>query len=262
VAALKAGAVDYVVKEVQGEFLTLLRAALVSALSVRDMSRAKEAAEAETRAARDRFEALAAERALLLREVNHRVANSLQLIASLLHLQAGATHLPEIRNALGSATARVSAVAQVHRRLYTSETVQSVSLDQYLIALIDDLRRSTNDDATASLITVQADPCQIDPDATVAIGMLVSELVTNAIKYAYPDGRGPIRVILHRDGTDGAALIVEDDGVGSADVAVSSTAGLGQKIIRAMANKLAARIARDGAHAGTRIEVAFKLARP
>lgn len=131
VAALKAGAADYVVKTVGGEFVHLLAAAIEQAMQGMRLRRAKEAAEAEVRAARDRFEALAAERALLMREVNHRVGNSLQIIAALLHLQSSASPSPDVKSALAGANRRVMAVAQVHRRLYTSDGVQSVALDQY-----------------------------------------------------------------------------------------------------------------------------------
>src|SRR5438477_872513 len=81
VAALKAGASDYLVKDTHGDFITLLGVAVSGALNGARMRAAKESAEAEVRAARDRFEALAAEREMLLREVNHRVGNSLQILA-------------------------------------------------------------------------------------------------------------------------------------------------------------------------------------
>ena len=132
VTALKEGAFDYVVKDAQGEFIPLLKATFQGAVEAMRMRRAKEAAEAEVRRARDRFETLAEERAVLLQEVNHRVGNSLQLIAAMLQMQSQANPGPEVKTALLDAATRVMAVAQVHRRLYTSEDVKTVAIDQYL----------------------------------------------------------------------------------------------------------------------------------
>jgi two-component sensor histidine kinase len=257
VAALKAGAFDYVIKDVQGEFLPLLSAAIQTALDATRLRRAKEAAEAEVREARDRFEALAAERALLMREVNHRVGNSLQLIASMLKLQANATDSTDVKAAMTAATARVLAVAQVHKRLYTSDDVQSVALDQYLTGLVEDLRRSSAEGAMSQL-TLSADSVAIDPDRAVAIGVVVSELVINAVKYAYPQGKGPIRIRL-RAGMPKIELSVEDDGVGRpANGAAPASTGLGQRIVTAMAQKLEAELADDPSHTGTRIVLSFE----
>jgi two-component sensor histidine kinase len=261
VAALKAGAFDYVVKDVQGEFIFLLWSSLQSAVSAMRMRRAKEAAEAEVRAARDRFEALAAERAMLMREVNHRVGNSLQMIASMLTLHANAAGNPEVSEALTDATGRVLAVAQVHRRLYTSDDVQSVAVDQYLDALIEDLRRSSETNELAQL-TLSAEPVAVDPDRAVAVGVIVNELVMNALKYAYPEGKGPIRVDIRGTGNGRAMLSVEDDGVGIVPRAQPKSTGLGQRIVRAMGEKLGANIEIDRGHKGTRVVVAFDVRKP
>ncbi len=260
VAALKAGAADYVVKDVQGEFLTLLAAAVEQAVAAVRLRRAHEAAQAEVRAARDRFEALAAERAVLLREVNHRVGNSLQIIAALLHLQASAAQTAEVKTELQAANKRVMAVAQVHRRLYTSDDVQSVALDQYLDALAEDLRQSADGGDAASL-SLDAESVEVDPDRAVAVGVIVTELVLNALKYAYPDGQGPIRVKLHAEGDARARLSVEDDGVGRS-MNGKPPKGLGQAIVRAMASKLNAEWGYDDAHRGTRVTLAFDRAAP
>ena len=164
IAALKAGAADYVNKDAQGEFMALLMTAIEAAVASVKLRHAKDAAEAEVLAARDRFEALANERALLLREVNHRVSNSLQIVASLLQIQATRTSNREVKDALNDANRRVSAVGQVHRRLYTSDDVQSVSLDQYLTVLVEDLQRSSGVHGAAASLTLTADPITVEPD--------------------------------------------------------------------------------------------------
>ena len=261
VTALKAGAADYLVKDAHGDFLPLLQVAVTGALRQAELERARAEAEAEIHASRDRFAALAAEREVLLREVNHRVGNSLQIIASLLHLQANSSPQEEVKAALTNAMGRVAAVAQVHRRLYTSHDVNSVLLNQYLDALLEDLRRSAEGNRMSRL-TLRSETIEIDPDRAVAIGIIVNELVMNAVKYAYPDGAGPIHVDLRADGDD-LVLSIADDGVGlEARQNDPRSTGMGQRIVTAMAVKLEASVERDPLHAGTRIVVRFGRARP
>lgn len=251
VKALKAGAADYLVKDAQGEFIPLLAVAVAGALNGARMRQAKEAAEAEVRAARDRYAALAAERELLLREVNHRVGNSLQIIASLLHLQASSADDEGVKAALTNAMGRVAAVAQIHRRLYTSHDLKGVMLDQYLEALLEDLRRSAEGEKLTEL-TLKAEPIEIDPDRAVAVGIIVNELVINAVKYAYPGGSGPIHVELGRAGEQ-IQLSVADQGIGLAEAPAPRSTGMGRRIVEAMAAKLEARIKLDSGHGGARV---------
>ena len=255
VTALKAGAADYLVKDVQGEFIPLLQVAAEGALRQARLQKARDEAEAEVRASRDRFAALAAEREMLLREVNHRVGNSLQIIASLLHLQANSSTQDDVKAALTNAMGRVAAVAQVHRRLYTSHDLNSVLLNQYLDALLDDLRRSAEGNRMSRL-TLKSVPVEIDPDRAVAVGIVVNELVMNAVKYAYPDSAGPIHVDLKVEGDD-IVLAIADDGVGLNATSDPRSTGMGQRIVSAMATKLEADVTRDPNHAGTRIVVRF-----
>jgi len=260
VTALKAGAADYLVKDARGDFIPLLQVAVTGALRQAEMERARAEAEAEIHASRDRFAALAAEREVLLREVNHRVGNSLQIIASLLHLQASSSPQEEVKAALTNAMGRVAAVAQVHRRLYTSHDLKSVLLNQYLDALLEDLRRSAEGNKMSRL-TSQSETIEIDPDRAVAIGIIVNELVMNAVKYAYPDGAGPIHVDLRAEGGE-LVLSIADDGVGiDAECNDPRSTGMGQRIVAAMAAKLEASVDRDPLHAGTRIVVRFPRAR-
>jgi two-component sensor histidine kinase len=255
VTALKAGAADYLMKDVHGDFIPLLQVAVDGALRQARIQKARDDAEAEVHASRDRFAALAAEREMLLREVNHRVGNSLQIIASLLHLQASSSTQEDVKAALTNAMGRVAAVAQVHRRLYTSHDLKSVLLNQYLDALLEDLRRSAEGNRMSRL-TLRAEPIEIDPDRAVAIGIIVNELVMNAVKYAYPDGAGPIHVELNAQ-DDNLLLSIADDGVGLNVKIDPRSTGMGQRIVSAMATKLDASVERDSAHAGTRIVLRF-----
>ena len=256
VTAMKAGAADYLVKDVKGDFIPLLHVAVEGALRQARLQKARDEAEAEVHASRDRYAALAAEREVLLREVNHRLGNSLQIIASLLHLQANSAAQDDVKAALTNAMGRVAAVAQVHRRLYTSHDLKSVLLNQYLDALLEDLRRSAEGNKMSRL-TLKADPIEIDPDRAVAIGIIVNELVMNAVKYAYPDCAGPIHVELGAKGED-LVLSISDNGVGLNGKSDPRSTGMGQRIVTAMASKLEATVERDPNHAGTRIVVTFR----
>ena len=267
VSALKAGAVDYVVKDSGGEFVELLEAAVRSAVASLRMRREKEASERAVVEARDRFEALAAERQVLMREVNHRVGNSLQLVAAFLHLQANGSESVETREALREANRRVLAIAQVHRRLYTSDDVKSVALDSYLAALVDDLKETHDGETLSGSLSLEAVPVSVAADDAVTIGVIVTELVINALKYAYPEGHGPVRVTLAAARDEGRySLAVEDDGVGKAAAAPapggSPSSGIGRTIITAMASKLNTAVEYDDTAAGTRAVMEFAAAAP
>ena len=274
VTALKAGAVDYVVKDVAGEFIFLVDAAIRAAVDRERLRRAKEEIEREVRLARDRAERLAEERSLLMREMNHRVANSLQLVAAMLHLQASGSEDEGIRAALGEARERVFAVGQIHTRLYNSDDVQSVGMVEYLGALVEDLQRNAEGAANGGkpsagarsgiAITLDAEPVELSPDQGVAVGVIVTELVINALKHAFPAGSGTIAVGLRR--ADGSLeLTVADNGVGYRDEPSAPPAGrrgLGTSIIGAMLSKLGGSMERTEARPGTRVSIRFAAAAP
>ncbi|QCO06677.1 sensor histidine kinase [Azospirillum argentinense] len=243
VAALKAGADDYVLKEAGEEFFDLLAAAIEQSLEKAHLRRERELAEREVRAARDRAE-------LLLREVNHRVANSLALVGAFIQMQKSGLSDPEARAALGETQARIIAIAGIHRSLYTSDDVRSVRIDLYLETLLAGMR-SAMATRHPDRFSVVADAVSVPTDKAVSLAVIVTELVTNACKYAYPDGRiGSIRV--RATAADGhLSVSVEDDGVGfSCDDAPQGT-GLGTRIVQAMASSLGARLNYDRRHAGT-----------
>lgn len=253
VAALRAGAADYVIKDVSEDFTALLRSALEDALLRRRLAKENLRAQEEIRRARDRAETM-------LREVNHRVGNSLQLVSSFISLQVRQLKDEGAKAALREAQARIEAVAHVHRRLYTSDDMASVAMDEYLSGLIDELGKSLAPGKGAPRLVLQAEPLCVSTDQAVSLGVVVTELVTNAVKYAYEPGQGgEIRIILAAD-ADGqrALLTVEDDGPGLGEGAPKGT-GLGSKIISAMAGGLRSAMEFDPAHKGVRARLAFDL---
>jgi two-component sensor histidine kinase len=246
VAALKAGAADYVVKTVGVDFFDLLASAFAQVLERAALERGKAAAEDQLRASNARLEAL-------LREVNHRVANSLQLVSAMVRMQATALDDDNARLALEDTQRRITAIAQVHRRLYTSNDVEQVDMREYLGALVDELGETWSTPAAPRTLRLAAEPIRLSTDRAVSLGVIVTELVSNACKYAYPTNGGEVRVSLHGDGDAHFRLAVEDDGIGmKADAAPTGT-GVGTKLIRAMAQSLQTIVEYDtGAQSGVR----------
>ena len=245
VAALKAGAADYVVKSMGEDFFDLLCATIGHVREKDRLEAAKARAEADLRASNARLEAL-------LGEVNHRVANSLQLVSAMIRLQASALTDDKAREALEDTQRRIGAIAQVHRRLYTGSDVERVDMRDYLRALIDELGETWSSDAAPRRLALTAAAITLPTDRAVSLGVIVTELVTNACKYAYPAGGGEVRVDLRDTGAHAFELVVEDDGCGMAPNASPRGTGLGQKLIRAMAQSLQAEFGYADAHPGVR----------
>lgn len=252
VSALRAGAADYVIKEASDDFTHLLIRAVEDALERRRLEQKSQEAQIEILRERDRAEAL-------LREVNHRVGNSLQLVTSFIHLQRRQVTDEIAHDALSKVQARIEAVAQVHRRLYTSGDVSGVALDGYLCGLVEELASSMSSDKGPKL-ALKADPVWVSTDQAVALGVVVAELVTNAVKYAYPAGKGgEIRVLANQPDADTVLLAVEDDGAGLSGDAAQGT-GLGSQIMDAMATDLGTKITYQSLNPGTRAQLLFKAA--
>lgn len=253
VDALKSGAADYVIKTVGEEFWSLMESALRQAIATAELHRAKEIAEQEIRRGKERAE-------VLLAEVNHRVANSLALVAALIRLQVTSSKDEAVRDALTETQARITAIAGMHRSLYTSDDVRHVEMDKYLATLVQEVHRSVNLGSEGPSISLDADAVSLTSDRAVSVGMIVTELLTNALKYAYPVGSGgEVRVHLKHSGDGTALLAVEDDGVGLVEGSTPKGTGLGSRIIRSMAATLGSSIAYADVARGTRAELALEL---
>jgi two-component sensor histidine kinase len=193
----------------------------------------------------------------LLSEVNHRIANSLTLVSSLVGLQAKAVKDDTAKQALAETQDRIFAISLVHKRLYGSTAVGVVQLDDYLAGLLEHLKTSLRSEGQGVSLVYDVPAVPLATDASINLGVVVTEWVTNAFKYAYPDGVGEVRVTV-RELPDGMLeLAVEDDGVGRAEGAPAKGTGLGTKIVTAMATSMKATIDYPAGRQGTSARLTF-----
>ncbi len=178
------------------------------------------------------------EKEILLKEVHHRVKNNLQVISSLLSLQADRLKDDQLKPILAESQGRVRAMALVHEKLYRSENLSKINFGDYLNTMTDDLYRSHG--KTGVTIAMAMEPILLQIDLAIPCGLIVNELVTNALKHAFPDGRqGTVTVSLRRVGDASAELRVQDDGIGFPfEEALNQKATMGMMLIDALAEQI------------------------
>ncbi len=252
VAALKAGAGDFVPKTVSEDFMLLLNSAFRRAIEKERLRERKEQAEAEVRAARDRAE-------LLLQEVNHRIANSLAMVASFVNLQAGALADGAAKTALQETKNRIHAISLVHRQLYTKGDFRFVSLNDYLANLVEQIKNSAHGGHAEIAIHHDLAAIELPIDASVNLGVIVTEWISNALKYAYPSGNGRIDVKLSLLDEGTAQLTVADAGVGRKDKDAQQGTGFGTRIVNVMADSMAGALDYLDGRPGTVARLTFPL---
>ncbi len=210
----------------------------------------KKSAEAELRAS-------LREKEVLVKEIHHRVKNNLQVVASLLNLQASAMSNEEAKRGLQESQHRVQSMALVHQLLYRSN-LERIEFSDYLETLIGSLVQSYGLEAEGIDISGSAPNLAIDVDTAISCGLIVNELVSNSFKHAFPERRrGKIEISLLRDAEGRYVLTVADDGVGiSDDIRLDSLHTLGLQIVLALTKQLhgTAEMSRDH---GTRFCVTF-----
>ena len=207
--------------------------------------------------------AAAVQQELLMQEIHHRVKNNLQIVASLLNLQASRIRLPEARAEFQSARDRVRALATLHRHLYAHGEVHTINMREFLIELCGQLFQAMGEKAGERLrLEIEAPELKMSSDQAVPLALIVTEAVSNAVKYAFPGGRrGSISVRLIADG-DHADLEIRDDGVGIPAGRVETEAGtrdgIGIQLIRGFARQLGATLEVEEGQ-GTRYKVGLPL---
>lgn len=206
-----------------------------------------------------------AQQDLLMQEIHHRVKNNLQVIASLLNLQASRIRQPQARAEFQSARDRIRALATVHRHLYTHAELHTINMRSFLKELCGQLFQALGEQTGDRIhLEIEAPELQLSSDQAVPLALIVTETVSNAVKYAFPAGRsGRISVQLTADGDD-ATLTIQDDGIGipsgRAETESGARDGIGIQLVRGFARQLGASLTVTESN-GTRYAVALKLRR-
>ncbi len=222
-------------------------------LSVSDMT--------EARAAEKVRSDLVHEKAVLLQELQHRVANSLQIIASVLMQSARRVQSDETRGYLHDAHHRIMSVASLQRQLAVTKQ-GDVELRPYFTELCSSIGASMIRDHKKVSLDVDIDDSSVAAEVSVSLGLIVTELVINALKHAFPNGRsGKILVAYHATGP-GRTLSVRDDGVGMANEHKAPKAGLGTSIVEALSAQLGGELLVSSSTNGTEVAITMSAIAP
>ncbi len=194
----------------------------------------------ERKAAEEKIRASLQEKELLLREIHHRVKNNLQIISSLLNLQAALISDPAMRQMFSESQDRVRSMALIHEKLYQSQDMACIDFSAYVQSLASYLFRAYAGYSSNVRLDVQTHNVMLNIDVAIVCGLIINELMTNSLKYAFVDrSSGRITVELKRQSKNKALLAVRDDGPGPPeDLDVLSTNSLGLKLVRTLARQL------------------------
>ena len=199
------------------------------------------------------------EKEVLLKEIHHRVKNNLQIISSLLNLQTNQVKDTGSLRALRDSQARVRSMALIHEKLYQSQTLAQIDFGEYVRSLATDLFRSYQRSLGEIKLKVEADEIILDLDYAVPCGLILNELMTNALKYAFPHGRkGTLWVELSTNTDQMLSLKVADDGVGlPVGIDIFNTGSLGLQLVRNLVVQVDGKLDVDRS-IGTAFKVLFK----
>ena len=224
---------------------------LQGAANILGMAIERERHERRLKAALDRQQ-------FLLKEMNHRVKNSLTIVSSMLNLQSRDVSDANLTSHLSEASYRVAAIAKAHDQLSRSPNIERMDIGEYIKAICKDL------DASVAHCDVRAEAdsgIELETDKAISVALMVNELITNAAKYAYK-GRsdGSIWIKVSRAGRDSFAIVVRDEGSGlPVDFDLGKAKGLGMRIISLFAKQLNATVAIGACHPGTQFTITIPL---
>lgn len=181
------------------------------------------------------------EKETLLKEMHHRVKNNMQVISSLLRLQAKGVEEQRLRSILEESQNRIRAMALVHEKLYQSHTLSKINFGEYLTLLVRELFASSSLAGRAQVhLKLEIDPVELDVSKAIPCGLLINELISNSLKHAFPDGReGTVSVSLKRLPMSRVALSLSDDGIGLPQhTNIAHVSSLGLQIVKTLAGQM------------------------
>jgi len=275
VKAMKAGAYDYVIKDSEGHYLKALPATLENVIKRRqsemELARYRENLETlvrirtedlhkeieERKKAEELVRASLKEKELLLREIHHRVKNNMQIVTSLLNLQAQKATDDRSMEMIKDSENRVRSMALVHENLDESNDFSRIDFRLYINSLLEYLLGAYGVGSDAIRTRVEINDIFLELNAAIPCAQIINELVTNSIKYAFPGGRkGEISIELSKNGA-GYVLTISDDGVGiPSQYNIGSATSLGLQLTGALASQLKGTIVLDRS-SGTRFTLRF-----
>lgn len=212
--------------------------------------------------ANERIQASLREKEVLLKEVHHRVKNNLQIVSSLLSLQSRFIEDEQMLEVFNESQNRLRSMVLIHERLYQSEDLARVDFAEYVAQLATDLFRSYQVDPGNIRLEVDIDSILLEIDIAVPCGLIVNELVNNALKYAFPSQQeGRICIRFQRSAGGEFTMTVQDDGVGlAAEIDFFHTETLGLQLVNTLVKQLNGRLEVD-CSGGTGIEITFPQSR-
>jgi two-component sensor histidine kinase len=243
---MKAGAQDYLLKNDLGRLapavereIRVARTRQERSLAQGALQQSEERVEAQRATLEDQT-ALLQQRETLLREIHHRVKNNMQVMSSLLSLQARAALNPETRRMLEDNQNRIQAMALLHEILYQSEDLALVDFPKYVLRTVDYLFRSFGVKDLQIRLHTDLDQVELELDDALPLGLLISEVVSNSLKHAFPQGRGgEVSLVLRQQSDTTISLILSDDGIGlPRELDWTTTRSLGLRLVRALAQQL------------------------
>jgi PAS domain S-box-containing protein len=188
----------------------------------------------------ERIRASLKEKEVLLKEIHHRVKNNLQVISSLMNLQANQLRDKETAEAFRDSQSRVKAMSLVHERLYQSSDLAQIDFAGYVRDVTNHLLRSYQTGRHAVRLKVEVEPVSLNIDTAIPCALIINELVSNSLKYAFPNGRdGEIRIRMNHTDSDDLNLVISDNGVGfPEDIFWEQRDSLGLQLVRNLTDQL------------------------